>query len=659
MRYRWLSFVAALVLLTSSISLSSAKAQQAPDAADVVILVDRSGSTPGPEARSQMLEMLTLWTALVGPQDRVRILRVGGVPRWVTSNWLSIRQLPDGRSSLLQNLNRLGDFEGKDANWERAVDQAIRELEKLPNPASYQALLALVREDPETPQGEARLEAAAARLHGPPLRPFYGLSLEGGVTRINRSLGARSGGWVGTALTEGMAAGLQMAATLSPHRWVTRISLQPGKERTLSLPPQTRWVAFVLFRPTPSARLIHLTRQGEDWLSPAARPRIDHVNTERMEILSMRDPGNYGGEWQIRIGGDREATLGILIGLSDPLLPIAPGTGRRWIAPAEAPLYVEARIPSLPQGAELTLTIDEERIPIDDEGGMGDREAGDGQGGGISGESSWESGLRPGSFRLRWEGVEWEQPVWIEFRSDLPTLRAQIPSSPTLGVPISIAVERPAGVEEVTWRWVGWRMGNSDWQSPEQAQATETGWEWRIGPRSSGNVRFLGLAEIRVLQDGASLVYPQAVVADFPVLSPTEGQVLVGLEKRPDRLQVPGQLTLVITSTLNRPAEIQVDVEDPQGSIRVLPSAFRIPAREVIRQPLELRGEVEKSRTIRLRLREGRGAPVRGGEISLTIERASSGSPLAIVFCLLVPLAGGGFLILRHVWTRRSMESWS
>ncbi|MEO0118717.1 MAG: hypothetical protein ABIK66_06305, partial [candidate division WOR-3 bacterium] len=42
--------------------------------------------------------------------------------------------------------------------------------------------------------------------------------------------------------------------------------------------------------------------------------------------------------------------------------------------------------------------------------------------------------------------------------------------------------------------------------------------------------------------------YPQAVVADFPVLSPTEGQVLVGLEKRPDRLQVPGQLTLVITS---------------------------------------------------------------------------------------------------------------
>jgi len=214
-------------------------------------------------------------------------------------------------------------------------------------------------------------------------------------------------------------------------------------------------------------------------------------------------------------------------------------------------------------------------------------------------------------------------------------------------------------VEEVTWRWVGWRMGNSDWQSPEQAQATETGWEWRIGPRSSGNVRFLGLAEIRVLQDGASLVYPQAVVADFPVLSPTEGQVLVGLEKRPDRLQVPGQLTLVITSTLNRPAEIQVDVEDPQGSIRVLPSAFRIPAREVIRQPLELRGEVEKSRTIRLRLREGRGAPVRGGEISLTIERASSGSPLAIVFCLLVPLAGGGFLILRHVWTRRSMESWS
>lgn len=67
MRYRWLSFVAALVLLTSSISLSSAKAQQAPDAADVVILVDRSGSTPGPEARSQMLEMLTLWTALLGP----------------------------------------------------------------------------------------------------------------------------------------------------------------------------------------------------------------------------------------------------------------------------------------------------------------------------------------------------------------------------------------------------------------------------------------------------------------------------------------------------------------------------------------------------------------------------------------------------------------
>ncbi|MCS6963848.1 hypothetical protein [Thermoflexus sp.] len=641
------------LLLSAGISSGKATAQRAADAVDMVILVDRSSIDPGPEVRARMQELISLWITAAGPRDRVGILRVGSAPRWLTSGLIS---RGEGRAAARQSLRRIGGFDGGEANWAGGVDQALRALGRLEDPAFYQALLALARRDPTSPVGQERLRSAAVRLQGPPVRPFYGLSLEGGLGRLDRFLSGASGGWAQTASLDWRMAGLRMATALSPHRWLAQTTLLPGADRSLILPPRTTWAAFVLFRPDRSARLAQLSHQGQDWMGPAAQPQTDRLTTDGLEVVTLLEPGDYGGEWRIRIEGTQEAELAILIGLRDPLGPAMPGSSRRWVLPTTGPLYVEAEVPALPTPARLSLVVGDEEIRMRDDGGSADRVAGDRRAGGLSEKASWEAEPVAGAFRLEWEGMKWEQPVWLEFLNDLPALTVQAPISPVVNVPLTITVERPAGVEEVIWRWAGWRIGGSDWQTPEHSKVTEVGWTWRLKAPNPGQARFLALAEIRITREGRSLVYPQAVVLDFPVASPFAGQVQVAPEALPTRLNLPGKFTLVITSTLDRPARLRVEVEDPQGSVQALPSAFQVPAREVIRQVIELRGGGEPQ-TIRLRLREEANAPVLGGEIELTVARARGGFPAAFL-CLLPALAGAAFLVLRRVLAARSVERW-
>ncbi|MFN3928715.1 MAG: vWA domain-containing protein, partial [Thermoflexus sp.] len=531
----------------------SASAQTPADAVDVVFLIDRSGRPPEPARLAMMRDLLILWASVASPRDRVGVLQVGATVRRLTPNLISMRGLEEERAMIRGVLQRPWTFDGREANWGAAIDQARSLLRGEGSASPYQGFLALARGDPTTPLGEQRLFQASTTLQGWSGRPFLGLSLEGRVDRMDAALGAVTGGWVQVAREDPWRDALAQAVALSPYRWVTWVTLQPGLENRIMLPPQTTWGAFVLIRPAPSARLASLFHNGTDWLGPAGASRVDRWSTDQLDGITLLESGDYGGEWRIRMEGPGEALLGVVIALREPLLPEAPGLGRRWLVPAGAPLYVEAMAPSAPAGMRFGFRIGESEIPLEDDGGPADPQAGDGRAAGLGMEMDSPGSLL-GAFQMQWEGLTWEQPVWLDVRSDLPVLVAQVASSPTIGIPITVTVERPVGVEEVSWRWVGWQIAKGRWERPTPVAEDESGWMWTIQTSSSGAIRFLGLAEVRAAMGGVSQVYHQAVVADFKVTSPLEGRLAATLEGSPARLQLPGSITMIITSTLDRPA---------------------------------------------------------------------------------------------------------
>jgi len=150
-----------------------------------------------------------------------------------------------------------------DGAWLSIAQLAVRSLSGLPDPAPSSGLLALARADPADPEA---LSSAAAALAGPPARPFFALSLEQSLGRLDATLAKASGGVAAMApLDEGRyPAALRLWGALSPYRWTTWLVLPPGLEQRLELPPGTIWAAFVLVRPSPSVRLVNLIHEGTD-----------------------------------------------------------------------------------------------------------------------------------------------------------------------------------------------------------------------------------------------------------------------------------------------------------------------------------------------------------------------------------------------------------
>jgi hypothetical protein len=468
----WVSRLLLLLAVSGWLGVPSipATAQGRGDAIDLVLIADRSGREPGPGIGQAMTDVLLLWAATAAPTDRLLLLRGGPSPRMV-GGALRMRD-PDDRAAFRALLRRLSGFDGGEANWPRMVDLSVRSLSQLPEPAPFVGLLALARADPKAAEA---LAGAAARLAGPPARPLFALGLEQSLSLLDQTLGQASGGAATTRLSdpERYEAALRLWGALSPHRWTTWISLPPGLEQRLVLPPGAAWAAFVLVRPTPSARLVTLVHEDTDWLGPAAQARIDVVRTERLEIVTLLSFGSYEGEWRIRMEGDQEARLGVVVSLREPLLLTEPGPSRRLLAPSGAPIYLEATLPQRLSGAALEWQAGEIRAPLRDDGGDADREGGDGRAGGLIPAEAL-SGRVEGAFRLSWAGGVWEQPVWLDRMADLPALEAQAPASPAPGMPITVTVPRPPGVEEVAG--AGWDGG---WATP--AISPRSGWRpWRI-----------------------------------------------------------------------------------------------------------------------------------------------------------------------------------
>lgn len=649
----WVSRLLLLLTVSGWLGVASipATAQGQGDAIDLVLIADRSGRAPDPGLRGAMGDLLTLWGATAAPQDRLFLLRGGPFPRMM-GEVFSMRDAED-RVAFQRMLTRLGGFDRGDARWLSIAQLAVRSLSGLPDPAPSSGLLALARADPADPEA---LSSAAAALAGPPARPFFALSLEQSLGRLDATLAKASGGVAAMApLDEGRyPAALRLWGALSPYRWTTWLVLPPGLEQRLELPPGTIWAAFVLVRPSPSVRLVNLIHEGTDWLGPAAQARIDRVSTDRLEIVTLLTFGSYEGEWRIRSEGEREAGLGVVVSVRSPLLPQGPAPARRWTVPAGAPLFLEAIVPRWPPDAILEWQAGDLRIPLRDDGGEADREAGDGRASGLF-DPGTLSGRVEGAFRLSWKGGIWEQPAWLDLEPDLPILKARVPVSPTPGMPITITVDRPDGVETVSWRWAGWRLGSARYQPPEAAIATESGWQWTFRTPTGGKVRFLALGEVRI---STARVYPQAVVVDLAVVAPTEGRLFVTLEKRPQRLTLPGELTLVITSTLDRPAQLRLEIVEGKDRVQVIPALVPVPAREVIRRKIQVRGEgLPDPQSVRIRLREEKGAPVEGGELSFLVAPAKGGGFSPVWLCLSAAVGAGGFLLLRRLM-QRSRERW-
>ena len=652
----WVSRLLLLLAVSGWLGVPSipATAQGRGDAIDLVLIADRSGRAPGPGIGQAMTDVLLLWAATAAPTDRLLLLRGGPSPRMV-GGALRMRD-PDDRAAFRALLRRLSGFDGGEANWPRMVDLSVRSLSQLPEPAPFVGLLALARADPKAAEA---LAGAAARLAGPPARPLFALGLEQSLSLLDQTLGQASGGAATTRLSdpERYEAALRLWGALSPHRWTTWISLPPGLEQRLVLPPGAAWAAFVLVRPTPSARLVTLVHEDTNWLGPAAQARIDVVRTERLEIVTLLPFGSYEGEWRIRMEGDQEARLGVVVSLREPLLLTEPGPSRRLLAPSGAPIYLEATLPQRLSGAALEWQAGEIRAPLRDDGGDADREGGDGRAGGLIPAEAL-SGRVEGAFRLSWAGGVWEQPVWLDRMADLPALEAQAPTSPAPGMPITVTVPRPPGVEEVRWRWVGWRVGNARYQPPERMEALADRWEWVFRPPAGGPVRFLALGEVRALGPAGPRVYPQAVVADLQVGASTEGRLFVALERSPRALNLPGELTLIITSTLDRSAQLRLEVVEEGAGVQVAPSTLSIPAREIVRRKIRVSGEgIRQPREIRIRAREEKGAPVEGGEWRLTVAAGGDGGFSPIWLCLIAAAGAGGFVLIR-VLLRRSREQW-
>ncbi|MBO9363322.1 MAG: hypothetical protein J7452_14075, partial [Thermoflexus sp.] len=357
-----------------------AAAQSRGDAVDLVLIADRSGQAPGPGINQAMADVLLLWSATAAPTDRLFLLRGGPSPRMLGGP-LRARD-PEDRAAFRALLRRLGGFDGREANWPGMVDRSVRSLGQLSEPAPFVGLLALARADPRASEA---LAGVAARLAGPPARPLFALGLEQSLLRLDQTIGQASGGAATTSLSdpERYEAALRLWGALSPHRWTTWISLPPGLEQRLVLPPGATWAAFVLVRSSPSARLVALVHEGTDWLGPAAQARIDVVRTDRLEIVTLLSFESYEGEWRIRMEGDQEARLGVVVSLREPLLLREPVPYRRWIAPSGAPIYLETTLPRLPSRADLEWQAGETRVLLRDDGSDADREGGDGQAGGL------------------------------------------------------------------------------------------------------------------------------------------------------------------------------------------------------------------------------------------------------------------------------------
>jgi hypothetical protein len=183
-------------------------------------------------------------------------------------------------------------------------------------------------------------------------------------------------------------------------------------------------------------------------------------------------------------------------------------------------------------------------------------------------------------------------------------------------------------------------------------------WEWVFRPPAGGPVRFLALGEVRALGPAGPRVYPQAVVADLQLGASTEGRLFVALERSPRALNLPGELTLIITSTLDRPAQLRLEVVEEGAGVQVAPSTLSIPAREIVRRKIRVSGEgIRQPREIRIRAREEKGAPVEGGEWRLTVAAGGDGGFSPIWLCLIAAAGAGGFVLIR-VLLRRSREQW-